>query len=56
MAKVFEKIRDIINPNRKQDRLRQEKEAAKRAEEQAYAMKMAAEEAERKRNEADKGK
>lgn len=54
MAKVFEKIKDIINPNRKADRIRKEREAARLAEEQEFAMRMAAEEAEKKRREAIK--
>ncbi len=56
MAKVFERFKDLINPNRKQDRLRQEREAAQKAEEQKIAMVKAAEEAERKRLENEKGK
>ena len=55
MAKVFEKFKDLINPNRKADRIRKEREAKKIAEEQEFAMKMAAEEAERKRREARNG-
>lgn len=56
MPKVFEKIKDLINPNRKQDRIRKEMEAKRLAEEQEYAMRMAAEEAEKKRNQAKEGK
>ena len=56
MAKVFDRFKDLINPNRKADRLRKEREAARRAEEQQLAMIKAAEETERKRKETPKGK
>ena len=56
MAKVFDRFKDLINPNRKQDRLRQEREAVKKAEEQKLAMIRAAEEAEKKRREGSEKK
>lgn len=52
MAKVFEKLKDLVNPNRKADRIRKEQEAARLAEEQEFAMRMAAEEAEKLRKKA----
>lgn len=57
MAKVFEFFGNLINPNKKEDKKKRDAEAARVAAEQEFAMRMAAEEAEKKRKaEAQKKK